>query len=71
VRSSLAAGGVDPDELYNRDQSAITNAAVANTLWIAGGTVAATGLLFALLGTDVVVAPGASGNAGVSVAGKF
>ncbi len=69
VKASLAMGTYDPVELYNRDQSAITNAAVANALWIGGGAVAATGLLFAILGTDVVVTPG--GGGGVSVSGKF
>lgn len=71
ARESILAGGADPAELYARDQARITNSAIANTMWIAGGTVAATGLLFAILGTDVVVAPGAAGNTGVSVAGKF
>lgn len=71
INASIAAGGADQADLYNRDQARITQSAVANTMWIAGGTVAATGLLFAILGTDVVVAPGAGGGAGVSVAGKF
>jgi hypothetical protein len=69
VKASLAMGGYDPVELYNRDQGAITNAAIANALWIGGGAVGLTGLLFAILGTDVVVTPGAGG--GVSVSGKF
>lgn len=69
VKASLASGGYDPVELYNRDQTAITNATIANALWIGGGAVAATGLLFAILGTDVVVTPG--GGGGVSVSGKF
>lgn len=69
VRASLTAGGYDPVELYNRDQGAITNAAIANAMWIGGAAVGVTGLLFVMLGTDVVVTPGAGG--GVSVSGKF
>jgi hypothetical protein len=69
VKTSLAMGGYDPVELYQRDQGAITSAAIANTLFIAGGAVGLTGLLFAILGTDVAVVPG--GGGGVSVVGKF
>lgn len=69
VRTSLDAGGYDPNELYARDQTAISQAAIANTLFIGGGALALSGLLFVILGTDVVVVPGAGG--GATVVGKF
>jgi hypothetical protein len=69
VKADLAAGGSDPVELYNRDQSAIASARLANIMLISGGAVAATGLLFVIIGKDVAVVPGAGG--GVTVSGKF
>jgi hypothetical protein len=69
VKADLAAGGYDPAELYNRDQSAISSARLANIMLISGGAVAATGLLFVIIGKDVAVVPGAGG--GVTVSGKF
>lgn len=69
VQTSLAAGGYDPAELYNRDQGAISDARIANIMLIAGAAVGITGLIFVIAGHDVAVVPGAGG--GVTVLGKF
>lgn len=69
VRESLAAGGYDPLELYNRDQGAISGARIANIMFAAAGALGVSGLLFVILGQDVAVVPGAGG--GVTVLGKF
>ena len=69
VRDTQAAGGFDPVELYNRDQTAISNGAIANVLWAAGGALGVTGLIMVILGHDVAVVPGAGG--GVTVLGTF
>ncbi|MDP2274239.1 MAG: tetratricopeptide repeat protein [Archangium sp.] len=69
VRADLAAGNTSQVELYNRDQTAISNGAIANVLWAAGGALGVTGLIMVILGHDVAVVPGAGG--GVTVLGKF
>ena len=69
VKASLAAGGGDPAELYARDQSAIASSRLANIMFAVGGGLGLTGILFAILGHDVAVVPGAGG--GVTVLGNF
>ena len=69
VKQSLAAGGFDPAELYARDQGAIASARLANIMFAVGGGLGLTGILFAILGHDVAVVPGAGG--GVTVLGNF
>ncbi len=69
VKASLAAGGGDQAELYARDQSAIASARLANIMFAVGGGLGLTGILFAILGHDVAVVPGAGG--GVTVLGNF
>ncbi|MDP1827755.1 MAG: hypothetical protein Q8L48_31065 [Archangium sp.] len=69
VKASLAAGGYDQATLYAQDQGAIGNARLANIMFAAGGALAVTGVVFIILGKDVVVVPGAGG--GVTVLGRF
>lgn len=69
VRADLAKGGVDPVDLYNRDQQAISSSTVANILFVGAGALGLSGGLLWFLGRDVTVVPGAGG--GVTVLGKF
>lgn len=76
IKADLMSGAASIPELYTRDQAAITNAALANTLFISAGVLAVTGGIFWFLGRDqggaVTIAPVVTGNGGaVSVSGRF
>lgn len=79
IKADLMSGAATTSALYTRDQAAITNGAIANTLFISGGALVVTGALFWFLGRDtggagggVTVAPVFTNNGGaVSVSGHF
>lgn len=82
ARAKLAQPNVDANgvvqgltqvEAQRLDQAALTNAAIANTLFIAGGAVTVTGALMWLLGPRAEAAPVALSvsPAGVFAAGRF
>ncbi|MBL8916107.1 MAG: hypothetical protein JNM17_35735 [Archangium sp.] len=79
IKADLMSGAASTSALYTRDQAAITNGAIANTLFISGGALVVTGALFWFLGRDtggagggVTVAPVVTSNGGaVSVSGSF
>jgi hypothetical protein len=76
IKADLMAGRSTTAELYTRDQAAITNSIIANTLFITGAAVAVTGGIFWILGRDtspaVSVVPVVTGNgAAVSMSGSF
>ncbi|MFT3713608.1 MAG: hypothetical protein QM817_38615 [Archangium sp.] len=50
IKADLMAGRSSATELYTRDQAAITNSIIANTLFISGAAVAVTGAIFWLVG---------------------
>jgi hypothetical protein len=68
ITRDLAAGRPQ-SELVEPDRTAIRQGQIANGLFIAGGALAATGVVLYFLAGDVEVTPGGAG--GLSISGKL
>jgi hypothetical protein len=72
IKADLAAGSATQQQLYDRDQQAISSSTIANVLFAAGGALAVTGGVLWFVGGDepakVAVLPSLNG---VLVSGNF